>query len=248
MEHWVKKIGKIATKHVQNTFGLSLGTIFGNFGILKVFSIFLKIFGKSTLHGTLGKSLLEKIAPKHVQNTFGDFWKRFCALLECWIFLNFGKKSKAQPCMEHGAIFFSKKLPQNMFKTSLDNFRNDVGHFCVFETFLIFSKTFDDSMEHWRKKRFKKIAPKHVWTLGNVFGHFRNFETVLIFPLFFSESLPQNLSPENWTQNFQVRKTEFIFLSSGIWTHNFKSRTSEVELRILTVARMQRECLLSIVS
>ena len=47
---------------------------------------------------------------------------------------------------------------------------------------------------------------------------------------------------------FQVRKTELIFLSSGMWTHNFKSRTSEMEFRILTVAWMQKECLLCILS
>ena len=39
-----------------------------------------------------------------------------------------------------------------------------------------------------------------------------------------------------------------MFLNSGIWTHNFKSRKSEMGLRILKVAWMQNECLLSIVS
>ena len=44
------------------------------------------------------------------------------------------------------------------------------------------------------------------------------------------------------------RKTELIFLSSGIWTHNFQSRRSEMDLRTLTLAVMQKKCLLIIVS
>ena len=44
------------------------------------------------------------------------------------------------------------------------------------------------------------------------------------------------------------RKTELIFLIWGIWTHNYKSRKSEMGLRILTVAWKQKESLLSIVS
>ena len=47
---------------------------------------------------------------------------------------------------------------------------------------------------------------------------------------------------------FYVWKTELIFLIWGVWTHNYKSRKSEMGLRILTVAWMQKESLLSIVS
>ena len=47
---------------------------------------------------------------------------------------------------------------------------------------------------------------------------------------------------------FYVRKTELIFLIWGIWTLNYKSRKSEMGLRILTVAWMQKESLLSTVS
>ena len=97
-------------------------------------------------------------------------------------------------------------------------------------------------MEHWAKK-FGKIASKHV---QNTFGHFwkRFFgmfgilEIFCFFPSVFYKS--QKLSPENWTQILQVRKTELIFLRSGIWTHNFQSRRSEMELRTLTLAVMQK--------
>ncbi len=58
-----------------------------------------------------------------------------------------------------------------MFKTRLDTFGNDFGHFSIFENFLIFLKIFEDStpMEHWAKKFFEKYTPKHV---QNTFGHF----------------------------------------------------------------------------
>ena len=58
-----------------------------------------------------------------------------------------------------------------MFKTRLDNFGNDFGHFCNFEKFLIFLKIFEDSTLHGTlgKKIFEIITQKHV---QNTFGHF----------------------------------------------------------------------------
>ncbi len=58
-----------------------------------------------------------------------------------------------------------------MFKTRLDTFGNDFGHFSIFEKFLIFLKIFEESTlhEHWAKNSFEKITPKHV---QNTFGHF----------------------------------------------------------------------------
>ncbi len=45
-----------------------------------------------------------------------------------------------------------------MFKTRLDTFGNDFGHFWIFETFLIFLKIFEDSTVHGTlgKKFFRK--------------------------------------------------------------------------------------------
>ena len=66
-----------------------------------------------------------------------------------------------------------------MFKTRLDNFGNDFGHFCNFEKFLIFLKIFEDSTLHGTlgKKNFRNNYPetcsKHVWTfLGTILGFF----------------------------------------------------------------------------
>ena len=58
-----------------------------------------------------------------------------------------------------------------MFKTRLDTFGNDFGHFCNFEKFFIILKIFEDSTP-WntgQNKIFEKINPKHV---QNTFGHF----------------------------------------------------------------------------
>ncbi len=67
-----------------------------------------------------------------------------------------------------------------MFKTRLDTFGNDFGHFSIFENFLIFLKIFEDStpMEHWAKtfseKNYPKSCSKHVWTLlGTILSNFR---------------------------------------------------------------------------
>ena len=70
-----------------------------------------------------------------------------------------------------------------MFKTRLDNFGNDFGHFCNFEKFLIFLKIFEDSTLHGTlgKKNSKKLTQNMFKTrldnFGNDFGHFCNFES-----------------------------------------------------------------------
>ncbi len=58
-----------------------------------------------------------------------------------------------------------------MFKTRLDTFGNDFGHFWNFENFLIFLKIFEDSTLHGTlgKNFFEKITPKLV---QSTFGHF----------------------------------------------------------------------------
>ncbi len=59
-----------------------------------------------------------------------------------------------------------------MFKTRLDTFGNDFGHFWIFENFLIFLKIFEDSTLHGTLGKsffFEKNTRKHV---QNTFGHF----------------------------------------------------------------------------
>ena len=97
--------------------------------------------------------------------------------------------------MEHWAKnFLSKKLTENMFKTRLDNFGNDFGHFCNFENFLISWKHFEDSTLHGTlsKKNSRKNYPK---TCSNTFGQFwerlwafLEFWKILIFWEHFEDS------------------------------------------------------------
>ncbi len=82
-----------------------------------------------------------------------------------------------------------------MFKTRLDTFGNDFGHFWNFENFLIFLKIFEDSTLHGTlgKKFFRKNSPQNMFktrldTFGNDFGHFWNFENFLIFLKIFEDS------------------------------------------------------------
>ncbi len=86
-------------------------------------------------------------------NDFGHFWNFENFLI---FFENFRRLDRP---WNTGQFFFSeKKLPQNMFKTRLDTFGNDFGHFSIFENFLIFLKIFEDSTLHGTlsKKIFRK--------------------------------------------------------------------------------------------
>ena len=71
-----------------------------------------------------------------------------------------------------------------MFKTRLDTFGNDFGHFCNFEKFLIFLRFFEDSTHQGTldKNNFSKKSPQNKFktrldTFGNDCGHFWNFES-----------------------------------------------------------------------
>ena len=193
-----------------------------------------------------GQKNFRKIAPKHVQNTFGLFWERFLALLEFWNFFWFFSKIFEGSTI-HGTLgetFFSEKMPQNMFKASLDNFVNDFGPFWIFEIFRRLELPWNTGENFFSKK-----MPQNTFGhLRTILDSFRNLKPSWFFSWIFSEYLPRILSPENRFQIVSVQKTEHIVLSSGIWTHNFESRKSGKGLRILTVAWMQKECLLSIVS
>ena len=123
---------------------------------------------------------LGKIASKHVQNTFGYFWKRLWSILEFWIFFYFFLKFfETRPSMEHGAIFFSKKMPQNMFKTSLDNFGNNSGIFCIYEFPLIFLRKLLMTPWNTGQKDFFKKSPQN--TFAYLVTFLDNFRTLKFF-------------------------------------------------------------------
>ena len=133
MDYWAKKVGKIAPKHVQNTFGhfwKRLRAIFEFWSFL----IVLKIFEGSAIHGTLGETVFWKNCPKtcskQVSTKLGTILGIFGFLKNLGFFEYFRRL--------HGRLgkkTFSKKSAQNMFKTRLNTFVNDFGPFWIFEIF-----------------------------------------------------------------------------------------------------------------
>ena len=111
--------------------------------------------------------------------------------------------------MEYWAKKISKKLTQNLFKTRLDTFGNDFGHFCNLEKFLIFLKISEESTLHGilGKTKFSKKLTQNMFktrldTFGNDFGHFCSFEKFLIFLKISEEStLHGKLSEKNFGKN-----------------------------------------------
>ena len=73
----------------------------------------------------------------------------------------------------HGKVGkeFSKSLPQNLFKTRLDTFRNDFGRFWNFEISLSFFEIFRRLDPPWNTGQnfFGKIVPNYN---QNTFGFF----------------------------------------------------------------------------
>ena len=124
-------------------------------------------------------NFFEKITPKLVQNMFGHFWERFWAFLTIWNFFDFLKTfRRLDPPWNTGEIFFSKILTQNMFKTRLDTFGNDLGIFAILKIYFFFENISKSrpSMEHWAKKTFRKV-PQNMFkmlldNLGTILGVF----------------------------------------------------------------------------
>ena len=189
MEHWAKKnfrkkYPKTCSKHNWTL----LGTILGIFGILKKF-LFIKNISK-TRPGTedwAKKKFSKKVPSKLVQNTFEHFWERFWAFLDFWNFFDFLKTFRSlDPPWNTGQKMFTKKLPQNMFKTRLDNLGTILGLFGMLKVFFK-KKAFrrlDSPRNNGQKKFFEKTTPKHVQNkfrqVGNDFGHFWKYENFSI--------------------------------------------------------------------
>ncbi len=123
--------------------------------------------------------------------------------------------------MEHWAKNFFEKSPENKFKTRLDNFGNDFGHFRNFENFLIILKIFEDSTLHGTLGKsfvFEKKTPENMFktrldTFGNDFGLFWIFE---VFDFF--ENFRRLDPPWNTGQKFCFRKKHPKTCSKHVWT------------------------------
>ena len=142
-------------------------------------------------------------------DTFGNDFGLFCNFEKFLIFF-FENFPRLGPHGTLGKKNFWKKLTQNMFKTRLDIFENDFGHFCNFEKFFIILKIFEDSTFHGTtlgKKKFSKKLTRNMFktrldTFGNDFGLFWNFEKFLIFLKIFEDStLMEHWAKQNFRKN-----------------------------------------------
>ncbi len=93
-----------------------------------------------------------------------------------------------------------------MFKTRLDTFGNDFGHFWNFENFLIFLKIFEDVHGTLGKIFFRKKLPQNMFktrldTFGNDFEQFSNFEIIFFFENFEDSTLHGTLGKKNFEKN-----------------------------------------------
>ena len=112
---------------------------------------------------------------------------------------------------------FSKKLPQNMFKTRLDTFRSDFDLFWNFANFL---KTFRRLDPPWNtgQKNFSKKLPQNMFKtcldkLGTILGVF----SILKVFWFFENISNTRPSMEHWAKrNFRKKYPETC--SKHFWT------------------------------
>ena len=178
---------------------------------------------------------------KSPRNMFEHCWVRFWTFLKNWnIFDFFWIYSNLDPpvCTSH---LFSKKTPQNKFRTSLDAIKNRFGHFRNIEIFHIFHLLFSrTSRVHWATilaKKFPRMMFKTcLIAFGNVFGQFEN---VKVFPVswscsnfrhswvhwafFFGESYLKTSSKQVWTllgtflDTFEISKLRFYFAFFSIF-------------------------------
>ncbi len=175
MEHWAKVL--FSKKTPQNKFKTRLDTFGNDFGLFWIFENFRRLTRPSMEHWA---KIFSKKSPENMfktrLDTFGNDFGHFRNFENILIFLKIFEDSLDRP-WNTGQKIFSKKSPENMFKTRLDTFGNDFGHFRNFENFLIFLKIFEDSTVHGTlgKKLFRKnhlkTCSKHVWTLlGTILG------------------------------------------------------------------------------
>ena len=109
------------------------------------------------------------------ENDFGQFWNLDNFLIFFWTF------SKPDPPWNTGQFFFQKKCHKTCSKQIWTILGTILGFFAILNFLWFFCKNFRWLHGTLGKKIFEKIAPKHVWTLGNDFGQVLNFE---FFPAF----------------------------------------------------------------
>ena len=109
-----------------------------------------------------------KTQSKHSQTMFlGTFSDNFESFE---VFAFFKVFSKPRPSKVHWRLFFETKLPQNRFRTCLDNIRDSFGHFRNIEIFHFFQSFPYSTLQGAMCKIFtEKITSKHVQNMFDCF-------------------------------------------------------------------------------
>ncbi len=116
-----------------------------------------------------------------------------------------------------------------MFKTRLDTFGNDYGHFSIFEIFDFF-ESFRRLDRPWNtgQKIFSKKLPQNMFktrldTFGNDFGHFWIFESFLSFLKVFEDSTLQGtLGKKFFRKNYPKSCSKHVWTLLGTILSNFR--------------------------
>ncbi len=108
-----------------------------------------------------------------------------------------------------------------MFKTRLDTFGNDFGHFSIFENFFDFFENFrrldppwNTGQKNFSKKLTQNMLKTRLDTFGNDFEHFWNIENFLIFLKFFEDSTLQ-LGKKIFRKNYSKTCSKHVWTPLG---------------------------------
>ena len=168
----IKFFRKICPKTRSKHVWILSGTILGIFDICE-FCDFQESFRRLDPPWNTGHKNFQKIFPKTCSK---HVWILLGTLLGIFGILNLLFLKIFENSTLHGTLGqkkISKNLPQNTFKTRLDTFEKDFGHFWNFEKKNL--KIFENSTLHATPgiNFFRKNHPKtRLDTFGNTFVHF----------------------------------------------------------------------------
>ena len=200
--HWARKFRKKLPQASLDTFG----KVFRDFGTLKSFR-FLWIFFESpvcTGHSVFRRKTQSKHSQTMFLGTFSDNFESF------EVFPFFKVFSKPRPSKVHWRLFFETKLPQNRFRTCLDNIRDSFGHFRNIEFFHFFQSFPYSTPQGALCKIFtQKITSKRVQNMFDCFWerflgilkNWRFFQFFGVFPSFDSPGCTGQFFPKKSPQN-----------------------------------------------
>ena len=201
-------LGKKSSKKLPQASLNTFDNVFRDFEFLKSFR-FLCIF--LSLQGSLGRAFFRRNnQAKHAQTMFlGTFLENFESF-ELLFFFKFFPSLDPPGCT---GDFFSKEIPQNRFRTCLDNITDSFGHLRNIEIFHFFQSFPYSTLQVALGKNFcQKTTSKHVQNMFDCFWErfFRHFEQLKVFPVFwgFSKFRPSRV---HWTKNFDKITSKLVW-------------------------------------